>query len=234
MSIETDVPPRLESAAKGKSSTQVAIEIIKKLILENQLPAGSSHLESELAKRLGMSRTPIREATLILEAQGLLEVKPRRGVKILALSTDDMNEIYQILTELEGLSAELAAKKQLTDEDFATAEHAIANMDKALELDEREAWAIADEVFHNELIRLGGNSRIASIVEIYNDQVRRVRALTLYLRPSPTKSNDDHRNVLRAIRARDPEAARSLHTAHRVQAGKILTELLQKFGFHHV
>lgn len=234
MSIETDVPPRLERDAKGKSSTQVAIEVIKKLILENQLPAGSSHLESELAKRLGMSRTPIREATLILEAQGLLEVKPRRGVKILALSTDDMNEIYQILTELEGLSAELAAKKQLSDEDFATAEHAIANMDKALELDEREAWAIADEVFHNELIRLGGNSRIAGIVEMYNDQVRRVRALTLYLRPSPTKSNDDHRNVLRAIRARDPERARSLHTAHRVQAGKILTELLQKFGFHHV
>ncbi len=234
MSLETDVPPRLESDAKGKSSTQVAIEIIKKLILENQLPAGSSHLESELAKRLGMSRTPIREATLILEAQGLLEVKPRRGVKILTLSTDDMNEIYQILTELEGLSAELAAKKELSDKDFATAEHAIANMDKALELDEREAWAIADEVFHNELIRLGGNSRIAGIVEMYNDQVRRVRALTLYLRPSPTKSNDDHRNVLRAIRAGDPERARSLHTAHRVQAGKILTELLQKFGFHHV
>lgn len=234
MSIETDIAPGLRRDARGKSSTQVAIEIIKKLILENKLPAGSSHLESELAKRLGMSRTPIREATLILEAQGLLEVKPRRGVKILALSTEDMTEIYQILTELEGLSAELAAKKELTDEDFATAEHAIANMDKALELDEREAWAIADEVFHNELIRLGGNSRIANIVEMYNDQVRRVRALTLYLRPSPTKSNDDHRNVLQAIRARDPERARSLHTAHRVQAGKILTDLLRKFGFHHV
>ncbi|WP_282607037.1 GntR family transcriptional regulator [Pelagibius sp. Alg239-R121] len=234
MSVEIDIPPRLDADSKAKSSTQIAIEIIKKLILENKLPAGSNHLESELAKRLGMSRTPIREATLILEAQGLLQVKPRRGVKILSFSTDDMNEIYQILTELEGLSAELAAKKQFKDEDFSTAEQAIADMDQALELDEREAWAIADEAFHNELIRLGGNRRVANIVEMYNDQVRRIRALTLYLRPSPTKSNDDHRNVLRAIRARDPETARSLHTAHRIQAGKILIELLQKFGFHQV
>lgn len=234
MAFETEMTTKVDHDPRSKSSTQVAIEVIKKLILENKLPAGSSHLESELAKRLGMSRTPIREAILILETQGLLQVTPRRGVKISALSTEDMNEIYQILTALEGLSAELAARKNHDSEAFAEAEQAIANMDEALERDDREAWALADEVFHNELIRLGGNTRIASIVEIYNDQVRRVRSLTLYLRPSPTKSNEDHRRVLDAIRAGDPVAARSLHTAHRIQAGEILTGLLKKFGFHQV
>ncbi len=234
MAFESEITSKAAQDPKGKSSTQVAIEVIKKLILENKLPAGSNHLEGELAKRLGMSRTPIREAILILETQGLLQVTPRRGVKISALSAADMNEIYEILTALEGLSAERAAQKDLSDDDFAGAEQAIARMDEALEQDDREAWALADEAFHNELIRLGGNQRIAGIVEIYNDQVRRVRSLTLYLRPSPTKSNEDHRQVLQAIRAGDPAAARSLHTAHRVQAGEMLIGLLNKFGFHQV
>lgn len=60
-----------------------------------------------------MSRTPVREATLLLEAQGLLEVRPRKGVRILSLYADDMHEIYQVLTELESLAAFLAAEKKL-------------------------------------------------------------------------------------------------------------------------
>lgn len=220
--------------ARSKSNTQIAIETIKKLILENKLPAGSSHLESELAMHLGMSRTPVREATLILEAQGLLEVRPRRGVKILPLSATDMQEIYQILTELEGLSAQLAAQKNLPDLEYDTAEEAIASMDTALEIDDREAWAVADEIFHNELIRLSGNSRIAAIIDIYNDQVRRVRALTLYMRPSPVKSNKDHRKVLKAIRSGEAAEARAIHTDHRVQAGAMLIAILQKHKLHLV
>lgn len=218
----------------GLSNTQIAVETIKRLILENELPAGSNHLESELAAKLGMSRTPIREATLILEAQGLLQVKPRHGVKILALSSDDMAEIYQILTALESLSAQLAAEQELAADDFAIAEQAIEQMDQALAVEDRESWALADETFHNELVRLGGNKRLAAMVDVYNDQVRRVRALTLYLRPKPLQSNDDHRCVLEAIQNRDPERARSLHEQHRVQSGVMLVELLKKYGFHQV
>jgi DNA-binding GntR family transcriptional regulator len=222
------------SAVRSKSNTRIAIETIKKLVLESKLPAGSSHLESELALQLGMSRTPVREATLILEAQGLLEVRPRRGVKILPLSIKDMREIYQILTELEGLSAQLAAQKVMPPIEYDVAEKAITRMDDALINDDREAWAVADEIFHNELIRLSGNSRIAVVVDIYNDQVKRVRALTLYMRPSPIKSNKDHRNVLKAIRSGDMAKARAIHTEHRVQAGNMLIDILEKHKLHLV
>ncbi len=198
------------------------------MVLEGVLPAGSSHLESELASTLGMSRTPVREATLLLEAQGLLEVRPRHGVTVLPVSAHDMEEIYQILTELEGLAAELAARRKHPDPEFAAAEEAIVQMDKALKHNDREAWAVADEQFHNELIRLSGNLRIASIVQMYNDQVRRVRAVTLYMRPAPKKSNSDHRDVLTAIRSGHSKKARQIHTEHRVQAGKLLVGILQK------
>jgi DNA-binding GntR family transcriptional regulator len=219
---------------KNKSSTYLAVEILKGMILDNRLAAGSNHLESELAKLLGMSRTPVREATLILEAQGLLQVKPRHGVRILSLSSGDMTEIYEILTELESLAAELAAGKSLPDEEFIAAEKAISDMDQALKEDNREAWAIADEAFHNELAKLGGNQRIANILAMYTDQVRRARFLTLYLRPDPSKSNQDHKDVLEAIRLGDAHRARALHKAHRMQAKMMMVGLLEKYGFHHV
>ena len=221
-------------ADKVSSNTQLAVMVIKDMIIENRLASGSNHLESELAELLGMSRTPVREATLILQAQGLVEVKPRHGVRILSLSPKDMAEIYDILTELESLSAELAAQSNHPEEAFATAERAIKEMDKALEDDDLEAWAVSDETFHSELVTLGNNTRIRNIFNMYSDQVRRARKLTLHLRPRPTKSNDDHRNVLKAIRNGDAQKARELHRAHRIQAKKILVALLEKYGLHNV
>lgn len=219
---------------KTKSNTQHAVEVLKNMILENRLASGSNHLESELAKLLGMSRTPIREATLILEAQGLVEVKPRHGVRIISLSPEDMAEIYDILTELESLSAALAADKSLSEIEFEIAEKAIKEMDRALAQDDRVAWTAADDTFHAELVRLGGNNRIANIVGMYNDQVRRARLLTLNLRPKPVKSNEDHRNVLDAIKRGDSKSARQLHKEHRIQAKTMIISILQKFGFHKV
>ncbi len=219
---------------KGKSNTQHAVEVLKNLILENRLASGSNHLESELAEMLGMSRTPIREATLILEAQGLVEVKPRHGVRVLALSSEDMAEIYDVLTELESLSAELAARKKHPSGEFHPAEQAIQKMDDALNAGDLEAWANADELFHSELVRLGGNRRIGNICRMYGDQVRRARKVTLHLRPKPTKSNDAHRDVLKAIRNGEAEKARNIHRDHRVQAKLMLVSLLEQYGFHTV
>lgn len=222
------------STKKNKSNTQHAVNVLREMIVDNRLASGSNHLESELAHMLGMSRTPIREATLILEAQGLVEVKPRHGVKILSLSSKDMAEIYDILTELECLAAELAANKRYSDEDFLVAEGAITQMEAALAKDDREAWAVADELFHAELVRLSGSKRIINIFRMFNDQVHRARKLTLNLRPKPTKSNEDHRNVLQAIRKGKAPTARKIHRAHRIQAKKILIEILDRYGFHSV
>jgi DNA-binding GntR family transcriptional regulator len=227
---------RLFSNGKQRalSSKDEAIRAIKQMIVRNELSAGSNHLESELAERLNMSRTPVREALLVLEEQGLLEVQPRKGARILPLAAEDMSEIYQILTELEGLAAELAASRNHDPKEFAPARSAIREMDEALAKDDREAWAEADTRFHGELIRLSGNSRIAHVVGMFNSQVARARLLTLHLRPSPIKSNEDHRLVLSAIESGDPRAARRLHSRHRVAAGRLIIDILKKHRLHIV
>lgn len=219
---------------KRKPNTFQAVDTLKDMILSNKLQAGTNHLEAELATLLGMSRTPVREATLILEAQGLVSVMPRHGVRILSISPKDMTEIYQILTELECLSAELAASKNHPIEEFEDAENAIHDMENALSHEDLEAWAVADDKFHSELVRLGGNQRVINIFDMYTDQVKRARMLTLKLRPIPTKSNEDHRKVLEAIKSGQGDVAVKVHKEHRVQAGQMLVDLLEKFGLSNL
>ncbi|CTQ60588.1 GntR family transcriptional regulator [Roseibium album] len=215
-------------AQKPKTITTQAMEQIRQLIFDGELAAGSDHLESELADRLGMSRTPVREATLMLAQQGLLEVRPRKGVRIATLSLTDMEEIYAVLTELESLAAEEAAEKGYSESDLATLQRAIEAMEDALERQDREDWAVADNDFHEELVRLGGNSRVETIVSMMANQVRRARAMTLFIRPLPVKSNEDHRAVYDAIRQGDPVTARQRHRVHRQHAREVLIDLLKK------
>jgi DNA-binding GntR family transcriptional regulator len=212
----------------ANSNTAIAVRELRKLIFDGHLGAGTDHLESELALRLGMSRTPIREALLRLEAQGLVKVRPRKGVRITPVSPIDMAEIYDILTELESLAAANAAERGLSESDLGILSTSILDMQNALNTDDRESWANADDTFHRELVRLGDNARATKIVEMMSDQVRRARLVTLYMRPAPTKSNDDHSRVLNAIRRGDADEARRVHRAHRLAAKDILIDLLQR------
>ncbi len=224
----------LAKEQKNQSSALIAKDQIKQLIFSGELLADSNYLETELADRLGMSRTPVRQATLMLEAQGLLEVQPRKGVRINSISIKDMEDIYEILTELECLAARRAAQADLKKTDLKLLLDAINAMETALASEDREAWAMADEAFHTELVRLGGNRRIESMVSNVNDQVRRARAFTLNMRPLPTKSNKDHKKLYTSILKGNAEAAHDTHRKHRKNASELLISLLKNAGMKRV
>lgn len=216
------------------SNAQRAVDELRHLIFSGELSAGSDHLESELANRLGMSRTPVREAALTLAGQGLLELRPRKGVRILSISAEDMAEIYDVLTELECLAVRNAAKARLGDDALSELADSIEAMEAAIPRVDLVAWADADSRFHEEIVRLGGNSRVEAIVAMMSDQVRRARLTTLFMRPLPTRSNEDHRLVYEAIRSADPETAQRIHRAHRLHAKQMLVGLLKKYGLRFV
>ena len=220
--------PLNETQTKPQSNAQRALQELREMIFSGQLAAGSNHLESELATLLEMSRTPVREAVLTLESQGLLELKPRKGVRILPVSPDDMREIYDVLTELESLAAEQAARKSYEPADLEDLARAIEDMEVAVAAGDLERWAEADDRFHTELVRLGQNRRIEMIVSMMRDQVRRARATTLFMRPMPLKSNEAHRRVYQAIEQGDADIARAAHRAHRQQAREMLVDLLER------
>lgn len=216
------------------SNTRRAADDLRRMIFTGVLGPGTDHLESELADLLGMSRTPVREAILLLQAQGLVEMRPRKGMRVLALSPADMRDIYDVLTELESLAADRAARFGYDPSELEPLGGAIADMDAALARDDRDAWSEADDRFHSELVRLGQNHRVQAVAGMMVDQVRRARATTLHLRPLPTKSNEDHRKVYEAIRAGDPNTARRVHHAHRTHAKEMLLGLLDKLGLRQV
>jgi DNA-binding GntR family transcriptional regulator len=221
----------MSNSASASSSTSIAIGKLRELIFSGQLGAGTDHLESELATQLGMSRTPVREALLRLETQGLLEVRPRKGVRITTLSRNDVAEIYDVLMELESLAVESAANRNLKNSDLTTLNNAIETMDQALAEDNRENWADADDIFHAELTRIGNNCRARHIAEMMSDQLRRAHLVTLYIWPVPLKSNDDHLEIVNAIRAGDADQARKVLRHHRQKAKIDFLALLER---HHL
>ena len=98
---------------------------LKNEIRENRLPPGFQAPEPEIAERLGMSRTPVREALIRLEAEGLVELIPRRGARVMPISPTDMAEIYDLLTALEPLAARLVANRKPTAEELKPLKQAI-------------------------------------------------------------------------------------------------------------
>ena len=214
------------------TNVERAMTALRQMIFSGELPPGSDHMETELADKLNMSRTPLREAALMLQALGLGELRPRRGIRISPVSPQYMSDIYDILTELESLAAARAAEAGYSASDLETLAKAIADMDAALADEDLRAWAEADDRFHRELVRLGRNARLSMIVSVMRDQVRRARATTLFIRPKPAQSNADHRTVYQAIAEGDAEAAHQAQHTHRRAARDMLVALLEKHQFH--
>ncbi len=207
---------------------------IRRRILDNEMQAGGQFLEQELAGLLNMSRTPVREAMVRLAKEGMVEIRPRHGMRVLPVSADDMREIHQILIALESTAAGLVAERGATPEQLAGLTAAVADMDRAMARDDLRGWAAADERFHRLLVDYCGNARLRSLVGTFWDQSHRARMATLNLRPKPVESSKDHAAVVDAISRRDPDAARNIHREHRIRAGRTLVAILEGSGLTQI
>jgi len=217
----------MEKAAKA---TRVgdAYARLKEEIRTNRMPPGFQLPEPELALRLGMSRTPVREALIRLESEGLIELIPRRGVRVLPIQPQDMAEIYEILTSLEPDAAAALAARAPSRKELLPLERATEDMEEALERSDLDAWAKADERFHTLLLELHGNKRLTDYVNNLFDQVHRARIITLRLRPLPVRSTQEHRQILTHLSAGDAVAVREVFRVHRLRAAGELLKIIKQ------
>ena len=105
-------PRNAAAMADVGTLVDTAYQDIRRRILDNIWSPGYQALEQDIASQLGMSRTPVHEALTRLAKEGLVEVAPRRGMRVLPVSPNDMKEIYEILTALESMAASLLAARQ--------------------------------------------------------------------------------------------------------------------------
>jgi DNA-binding GntR family transcriptional regulator len=225
-----------EAQGQKPSLVDGAYEALKEAIRNNAFAPGYQGSEQEIASRLGMSRTPVHEAIIRLQEEGLVRVLPRRGVIVSAISLDDMREIYEVIIAVEAASAELLAEKPDEERGQIAGELDAVNgqMKSALAADSLAEWARADERFHQLLVERSGNGRLARMFHTIMDQSHRARMLTLRLRPKPIASVNEHRAICEAIRKGDAQAAAEGARQHRVAARNQLLPLLAQLGMKHL
>jgi DNA-binding GntR family transcriptional regulator len=219
------------SESASASLVDVAYEQVRRRILDNVWPPGHQALEQEVALALGMSRTPVREALIRLRNEGLVEVVPRHGMRVLPVSPTDMREIYEILTALECMAAELLARRQPDSKTLKPLIDATKAMDKALKAGDLDAWAAADERFHMQLLELAGNRHLQTTVLNYWDRAHRARMVTLRLRPKPVNSTREHMQLVERIAAGDAAGAAAVNRGHRERASRELLAIFEHYRF---
>ncbi|MBS7699656.1 MULTISPECIES: GntR family transcriptional regulator [unclassified Chelatococcus] len=224
--------PHPESATRS-SLVSDAYSAIKAAIRDNRLTPGYHGSEQELATQFGMSRTPVHDAVIRLQEEGLLRLIPKRGVFVTVIADSDIDEIYDVLVGLEGVAARRLASLpgEQRDDALGNLRDATSRMRAALADGDLDRWAQGDEAFHRALVENCGNARIVRIVETVSDQAHRARMLTLRLRPLPEKAAAEHDAIIAAIAAGDGAAAAAAAGAHREAARAIILPLLAAHGF---
>lgn len=225
-----------EAAERRPSLVDDAYTAMKQAIRDSSFAPGYQASEQEIALRLGMSRTPVHEAAIRLQEDGLVRVLPRRGILICALAPDDMREIYDVIVAIEGRAAELIAASP-KDRRMAVAAELAERTDAmaaAWEAQDLRSWGKADERFHRALVEGAGNGRMIRIIQTINDQSHRARMFTLKLRRELGASVEEHRRIVACIRAGDASGAMASARAHRLRARDELLPLLDSFGLKHL
>src|SRR4051812_13469188 len=144
-----DMRSGADAQAQKPSLVDGAYDALKAAIRNNVFAPGYQGSEQEIASQLGMSRTPVHEAIIRLQEEGLVRVLPRRGVVVCALSPEDMREIYGVIIALETASSELLAERPEEERGPIAGELDAVNarMETALAADDLVDWAGADERF---------------------------------------------------------------------------------------
>jgi DNA-binding GntR family transcriptional regulator len=224
-------------APEGKAGlVEAAYQAIKLAIRENVFPPGYQAAEAEIARQLGMSRTPVHEAMTRLQEEGLVRILARRGILVCALAAEDLEEIYELIIALEGAAAERIARNPETARGpvLKRLEDATLSMQKALEQDDLIAWAKADENFHDALVGGCGNKRLLRMIGTITDQSHRSRMLTLQLRPKPVASVQEHRQIIAAIAKGEAAAASQAARLHRQRARDQILPLVARLNLRNL
>jgi DNA-binding GntR family transcriptional regulator len=227
---------RKQIVEQRPSLVDEAYAALKLAIRDSIFAPGHQASTQELALRFGMSRTPIHEAALRLQEEGLVSILPKRGIVIRSLAPDDIREIYDVIIAIEASAAERAAEladganTKLADALDAETDR----MTSALGSSDLTDWGKADEAFHRLLVERCGNKRFLRIIQTVTDQSHRARMLTLKLRPKLGASIDEHRAISAAIRRGDADAAHAAARRHRRRARDELMPLIDSFGFKHL
>lgn len=206
-------------------SADIVRESLRDAILDGEAPPGARLREEELARLFGVSRTPVREALQQLSSEGLVQTSPHQGATVASLSVEDILAIYVVREALEGVSARLAARR-------ATPEQHVQLLAIVEEMESNVADSTPAEMaemnlrFHAELRNAAGNRYLDRFLSQIEHVVRRAGHTTYSHSRRPGSSIAEHRAIVDAVVAGDPERAEELAIEHMRQARLLRLQML--------
>ncbi|MEQ9641651.1 MAG: GntR family transcriptional regulator [Alphaproteobacteria bacterium] len=218
------------------SQTDAAYARLKDMIVSGEIDP-ADHVDAKtLADLLALGRTPVREALLRLQTEGIVRIVPKRGVRIVTLSADDITEIYQVISAIEIEAVRILTLARPSSRDLDQLSDGCERMTVAAKIDDREAWILADEAFHRTLLALNPNRRLRDVGLLHRDLAQRAHfvALRLLDRDQLAKSARRHKKLVKLIVAGDVEAAVLEHHVQRERGQAMLVGILTKYRLTHL
>lgn len=211
-----------------------AYDKLKAEIMLGDLSPGLQAPEPELAARLKMSRTPVREALIRLETEGLVELIPRRGARFLSVGVQDLVDVLEILSVLEPLATATISRNGLTSKALAEFELALDAADAAMTDQDILAWIDCDDQIHR-LIGKWSNRRLEREIGLHLDQVYRAMRVLIRMKGEPVENSAScHRLIVDAMVQSDADRAMDLARTHRLSELSVLRTVFEGCGVTHL
>ncbi|MBO4976797.1 MAG: GntR family transcriptional regulator [Lachnospiraceae bacterium] len=184
----------------------VVFNTLRQAILTGELKPGERLMEIHLANRLGVSRTPIREAIRKLELEGLVTMIPRRGAEVAQITEKSMSDVLEVRRALDALCVELACER-ISDEDIRDLKDACDNFERAVRSKDAKKIAQADVELHNIIVKATGNSRLIQLINNLSEQMYRYRYEYIKDASQHARLIEEHRIIYESIVRKDKETA---------------------------
>ncbi|MFC8239686.1 GntR family transcriptional regulator [Streptomyces chartreusis] len=186
---------------------------VKQGVLDRRYEGGTLLTEGELAEAVGVSRTPVREALLRLEVEGLIKLYPKKGALVLPVSAQEIKDVVEtrILVEEHAARKAVPAPPRLIER----LEELLARQKEQAAAGDLAAAAVTDRCFHAEIVRSGGNEILSRLYDQLRDRQLRMGVAVMYSHPDRiAKTLVEHEEILQALRSGDTEAAVGLVHRH--------------------
>jgi DNA-binding GntR family transcriptional regulator len=194
---------------KLKSVTDISVEFIKERLQKGELKPGDRIDEKQLSEQLGVSRTPIREALIRLKEEGLVEILPRREIRVKKLRGDDIRDIYETVGILESEAAVKALPK-ITQAEITKMHRLMARMKAAYERDDFQKYLDINLDLHNVHTELCGNALVVNLITAQKKRLYDLPRRISNAKQWVAASIDDHARLIAAFEAGDGNMVRKI------------------------
>lgn len=205
----------------------VVFNTLREAILKGDLKPGERLMEIQLASKLGVSRTPIREAIRMLEQEGLAITIPRRGAEVAKMTLKDMEDVLEIREALDELAAQIACTK-MSDEQMDKLKECAKKFEESTKTGDVKQIAYADVEFHDVIYEATNNPKLVNLLSNLREQIYRYRVEYIKNKKNHPILIQEHQEIVDAIMAHDKEAvtaAMQVHVSHQAEAVK---EVIQR------